>query len=141
SVTSFGEVGPYRDFRLYPSQTSHAGGAAYLLPDGFAYEPEKDLPPSGWPGYASDYASGLQAAVAALSALFAARLTGRGDHVDLSKQQAQMHSMRYAIDAYPNAGIVEKRRNSEKPAGTVDRSGVSGTYPCLDGYVALWPSR
>ena len=137
SVTPFGQRGPYRDFKLYPAQTSHAGGAAYILPDGNHYEDEATLPPMQWPRFVSDYSVGVLTAGGTMAALRAKQLTGRGQHVDVSKQQAQMHPMRYVLDAYPNEGVIRKRHNAPKPPGVVDRTTISGTYECADGWVAL----
>ncbi len=132
SITPFGQTGPYRDFTLYPSQTSHAGGAAYNLPDGLHYT-ERHRPPLPWPRFISDYSAGVQAAGAALAALLARGASGRGQHVDMSKQQTQMHPLRYAIDAYANDGVPYARHRTLGP--------LSGTYACADGYVSMFPTR
>lgn len=139
SITPFGQTGPNRDLKIYPSQTSHAGGAAYSQPNGFLYEPEVGIPPTQWPRLVSEYSAGTEAAFGALAALLAKDMTGQGQHIDLSKQESQMHPIRTELDSYPNEGIVRKRQNAPRPAGTIDRFSISGTMACADGYVTLWP--
>ena len=139
SITPFGQTGPYRDLKIYPSQTSHASGAAYSQPNGFLYETEVGIPPTQWPRLVSEYSAGTEAALGALAALLAKDISGRGQHIDLSKQESQMHPIRTEIDSYPNEGIVRKRQNAPRPAGTIDRFSISGTMACADGFVTLWP--
>ena len=134
SITPFGQNGAYRDFKLYPSQLSFAGGASYPLPDGFNYA-GLGMPPTPWPGFVSDYASATMAAGATIAAIFARLRNGRGQHLDISKQQTQMHPVRQTID-----------RHAREPGVTHTRSGTStariaGTYQCKDGWVSLWPGR
>ena len=135
SITPFGQDGPYRDFQTLPSQTSHAGGAAYVMPDGFHYSDDYvdgAPPPMQWPRYVSDNSVGVLAAGGAVAALIAADTIGRGQHVDVSKQEAQMHLLRYSVDTFGNTGADNKRRGNAT-------NSLAGTYQVADGWVSVWP--
>jgi crotonobetainyl-CoA:carnitine CoA-transferase CaiB-like acyl-CoA transferase len=77
-----------------------------------------------------EYGSGLSAATAALAALFIQRATGRGQHVDVSKQEAVIALNRVNAPQFPNEGKSDTR--------FVNMSGLLGALiPCKDGYVVF----
>ncbi len=138
SVTPFGTTGPYRNFKTYPSQTSHAGGAAYLQPSGQLYIGDPSVPPVRLPAYLPDFTAGLQTALAIVSAILERRRSGRGQHIDVSKQQAQMHPVKAALDSLPNDAAVTVRVNAPSDVRG-PRAALSGTKRARDGFVTLWP--
>jgi len=87
SITPFGQTGPYRDYKAYHLNTFHASGSGYLMPIG---SPTFDREPIKGPGLMGDYDAGLSAAVATMGALYWCGVSGRGQHIDVSKQEAQM---------------------------------------------------
>jgi len=100
SITPFGQTGPYRDYKAYYLNTYHASGAGYLLPIG---SPNLEREPIKGPGFIGEYDAGLGAAVATLGALFWCGISGRGQYIDISKQEAlmaldKMELARYNID-------------------------------------------
>jgi len=128
SISSFGQTGPYRDYRAYPLNTYHSGGWGYFGP----YVPGVRLPLKPG-GFFSEYACGLISAVGTLAALFHQQATGLGQHVDISKQEAILSLGRVQVDRYPNEGINQSRLDA--------RGGPVGIFQCLDGYVALAASQ
>jgi len=122
SVTSFGQSGPYRDYKAYHLNIYHASGAPY-----FAYG-EITIP--GRPhacggGYVGEYDAGLCAATGALAALLARAATSRGQHVDVSKWEAMISLER-----------VELTRHANDPPQS-PRGMVGGLIPCKDGWVTI----
>ncbi|MBI2907646.1 MAG: CoA transferase [Chloroflexi bacterium] len=126
SITPFGQTGLHRDYRAYPLNTFHGGGEGYLLPGG---KQNLEREPVRGAGFLTEYDSGLCAAVATLGALFCARLTGRGQQIDVSKQEAAMALSRVDIARYRWDGVVESRAiRGARPGNSIR---------CLDGYVQI----
>ena len=126
SITPFGQEGPYRYYRAYHLNSFHASGQGYLLP---TYSPDDRREPVKGAALTGDYDCGLCAAVATLAAIQARRLTGRGQHVDISKQEALATLQRVEIGEFPNIGKLEKR--------TTSRPVVGRLVHCKDGYEVL----
>ncbi|MDP6451998.1 MAG: CoA transferase, partial [SAR202 cluster bacterium] len=83
------------------------------------------------------YQAGTVAAYATLSASFAARETGTGEHIDLSIMETQAGSIDRRMSmllAYQYTGEI-----SVRAAQGVDGLGgyPSGVYPCADGYFQI----
>ncbi len=126
SITPFGQTGPYAHYKAHALTTFHAGGEGMLLPNGADY---MTRPPVSLPGFAHDYDCGLAAALAGLAALYHARATGHGQHVDISKQEAGMAFTRQEISDFVATGEVSNRANA--------LSYHRGVVPCKDGYVTV----
>jgi len=97
SITPFGLTGPYRDYKGRALNMSHASGQAYLLP---LLSPNADRPPVKAGGNTSDYDPGLVAVVAVLAALYWKGISGRGQHIDMSKQEALISMQRVESVTY-----------------------------------------
>jgi crotonobetainyl-CoA:carnitine CoA-transferase CaiB-like acyl-CoA transferase len=134
SITPFGQTGPYRNYRAYPLNTFHSGGEGYLTPGGTPY-PQR--PPLKWAKFSGDYFCGISAAGAALLALFHQRATGRGQHVDVSKQEALLDLNTTDILRWPNRGLLANRATRGYR--------FAGIMPCKDGYIDFcfnqWPKE
>ncbi|MBI2908155.1 MAG: CoA transferase [Chloroflexi bacterium] len=125
SVTPFGQTGPYREFKSYHLNEYHAGGDGYLLQSaGYT-----DREPIRGGGYLGEYEAGMVAAGATMAAIFARSVTGAGQHVDISKQEALIVLNRYNLARYPNEGIVERRSTRGYEWG--------GILKCKDGYMMM----
>lgn len=134
SITPYGHSGPHHSHRTYPIHAGHIGGAAYLQPSGHLYEDNPQLPPVSWGGNSAEHSAGLQGAVGTLAAVLARERDGFGQHVDLSIQEAGIHTVRSDVDLWGVDGTV-KMRASCGPG----QAAVKGTMPCKDGYITLWP--
>jgi len=106
SITPFGQTGPYRNHKAYYLNTYHSGGAGYLLPSG---SPNLEREPIKGPGYLGEYEGGLGAAVAALGALYWRGISGRGQCVDVSKQEIMIALEKMELASYFNDGNSPSR--------------------------------
>ncbi|MDO8672506.1 MAG: CoA transferase [Dehalococcoidia bacterium] len=124
SITPFGQTGPYKDYKASDLIGVAMGGQMYLA--GFPEEPP--VRAGGSQGY---YQSSLQATVGTLIALHFRDISGRGQHIDVSMQQAVSLSMETAMQFWDLNKHVRKRTGAQNPRAAY------GVYPCKDGYVAL----
>lgn len=127
SITPFGQAGPYKHYKAYHLNIFHAGGEGYLLPGG---QENLDRPPVKAGNWVGEYDAGLQATLAILGALYWQCLSGSGQYIDVSKQEALMGVYMSEYPRYFNeGGYIGSRAYQGQPLG--------GIFPCLDGYVAV----
>jgi crotonobetainyl-CoA:carnitine CoA-transferase CaiB-like acyl-CoA transferase len=124
SITPFGQTGPYRHYKAYHLNVYHASGDGYLLPS--AGE-TLDRPPMTGGGHLGDYEAGLSASVATVAALLASRLRRRGQHVDVSKQEALL-----ALNRDSACRCASEEREETRFSR---RYAYGGMVPCKDGYI------
>ena len=128
SISSFGQSGPYRDFRASEIVEYAMGGELYSTGID-SREPLK------LGGNVVQYQAGTIAAVATMGAFYATQCQGAGQHVDLSIMETQAGNAdrrsTYLL-AYNSAGVITNRW---PPPREVVRRGFlpSGIYPCKDG--------
>ena len=132
SITPFGRSGPYKDYNAYYLNTYHAGGDGYMLPGGRLADqlyPEREPIKAG--GYLGEYQAGVSAAVATVGSLIGRQLDGRGQHIDVSKQEVLVNLNSADFCRYPAQGILESRyeRHLSHYNG--------GLYRCKDGFWEL----
>jgi crotonobetainyl-CoA:carnitine CoA-transferase CaiB-like acyl-CoA transferase len=124
SVTPFGQTGPYRSYRTHHLNLYHASGHS-----SFFYMPEGDeRPPARAGGYLGEYDGGLTAALGTLGALLQRTASGRGQHLDVSKQEAMMCLER-----------VDIGRMTNDPDPKPWRGSVGGVLKVKDGYLVVTP--
>ncbi len=139
SITPFGQTGPYKDWKTSDIVAWALGGD--MAPYG-----DPDRPPLRISHHSQAYLhAGSDGAMGALTALYQRWSTGEGQKVDVSIQEAAVHS---SIHHNPTW-------NSERPPGKRGE-GMPGAghdsirlWPCKDGYVSwshggasrLGPSR
>ncbi len=125
SISSFGQDGPYRDYKLTDLVLYGFAGEMYSM--GLA-----DREPVKMTGTAALFESGSASATAALATLFSSRRHGIGQHVDVSLAETHLGGCdrRHATAiAYQFSG-----RRTQRTGQTV--SGMpGGIYSCADGYV------
>jgi CoA:oxalate CoA-transferase len=126
SITPFGRSGPYKDYKAHTLNISHVSGQGYLLP---LPSPHLERAPTMMGGNCTDYDSGQTAAVAILSALYSRGITGRGQLIEVSKQEAVLSMQRVETVIFPNTGKVSTREGSK-----IQRL-VTMMFPCKDGHV------
>ena len=137
SISNFGQTGPYRDYKATELVLYGMGGA--MISTGMPDRPLKLA------GSVKQHQAGTVASVATMGAVFASRLQGAGQHVDVSIMEVE-------------AGGADRRAASllcwSYSGGTLffrtERLGLlllpHGRYPCKDGFVefagaspVFWP--
>ena len=129
SITPFGLSGPYKDYKAYQLNTSHISGQGYMLPIP-AEDPNRAPVMMG--GNNSDYDPGIVAAIAVMGAYFFKGVTGKGQFIELSKQEALISMQRVESVTYPNDGICMTRNQ-----GKAGPKMLGGVMPCKDGFVVV----
>ena len=130
SITAFGQDGPYADYAASDIVGMALGGFMHLTGDG-------DRPPLrvSMPQF---YQHGSAAgAAAAMVAHTHRQLTGEGQHVDVSCQQAVARTLAHAPQYWDLEGTILRRMGAyrESAGGTYTRI----NWPCKDGYVNFQP--
>ena len=130
SISSFGQTGPYRDFKASEIVEYAMGGEMYSTGTA-GREPLK------LGGNVIQYQSGTVAAVATLGAFYAAEFQGIGQHVDVSIMETQAGTadrrIMYIL-SYIMAGVITTRWPPPREAVRMLIM-PQGVYPCKDGFV------
>ena len=127
SITPFGQSGPKSMWAASDLIGHVSGGLSSLVGD-----PDRaPLRPSVEQAY---NITALNAGSAAMIALHARHLTGRGQHVDVSMQAAMANTLGNARLYYEMDGIITERAGGAR--AFADRA-TRIIYPCADGYVAF----
>jgi crotonobetainyl-CoA:carnitine CoA-transferase CaiB-like acyl-CoA transferase len=128
SVSNFGQHGPYRDYR--GSDLVLYGFGGEMFSTGMLHrEPIKMY------GTAALVQSGSALSTAIMGALFAARNSRRGQHVDFSIADSHLvgvdrrHS---AVVSFQYSGRKSLRAASTAPTGM-----LSGVFECADGWISI----
>lgn len=125
SITPFGQYGPYRDYKAYHLNTYHGSGVAKILA---SILPEETPMPTKGPGFLGEYDGGLNASTATMAALYTRLFTGRGQHIDISKQESLIATERVEIDMFGN---------NERGSTVWLQYMAGGLQRCKDGYVMI----
>jgi crotonobetainyl-CoA:carnitine CoA-transferase CaiB-like acyl-CoA transferase len=126
SVTPFGQHGPYAHYRA--SDLNGMGMAGFMYVTG-----DPDRPPArvGVPHF---YLHGAAAgATGAMIAHVQRVLTGQGQHVDVSCQEAVARTLASAPQLFAIENTVIRRQGSYRQTG--DTTFMRITWPCKDGFV------
>ena len=122
SVSSFGHLGPYRDFQATEIVEYALSGLMYHIGD-------YDREPIMHGASEAEYFAGINAANGALASLLVREATGQGQHVDVSIAEClTMMLSGNELPTYSYLGGVMRRG----PRGT---GGFNTITPCADGYV------
>ena len=126
SVTGFGQTGPHAGY-LAPDIVGVAMGGIMWL----AGSPDDapNLPPCGQ-GYAS---AGIQAAAGTTMALYHRDVSGEGQHVDVSMQEALLIAQETAMPQFDLQGSV-RNRTGMRGALPINVPGM-GPYEASDGWI------
>jgi crotonobetainyl-CoA:carnitine CoA-transferase CaiB-like acyl-CoA transferase len=128
SITPFGQTGPFKDHKAHHLNLYHGSGHSsffYVAPGEGA-----ERPPARGGGYLGEYDAGLTAAVGTLAAVLRRNRSGRGDHVDVSAQDAMLCLER-----------VDVGRLTNDPNPQPWRGQVGGLLKAKDGYVMITPAQ
>jgi benzylsuccinate CoA-transferase BbsE subunit len=126
SITPFGQTGPYSRFK--------GEDLALLAMSGFLYiSGYSDLAPTRIYGNQALLTASMFDAVASMVAITEAeRPDGRGQHVDVSIQEAVAMALENSVTYYDLEDVVRKR------TGLTQRYSGAGLFPCSDGYVYVF---
>jgi formyl-CoA transferase len=121
SIKGFGSYGPYRDYKSYEPIAQAMGGAMSVtgFPDG---------PPTYmWPSI-GDSGTGMHCVIGILAALMQRHVTGEGQRVEVSMQDAVVNLIRVSLRDHQRYGKSMERTGNQLGAG------VPGTtYRCHPG--------
>ena len=124
SITGFGQQGPRSNYKSCDIVASAFGGQMYV--SGFPSTPP--LKPFGEQSY---YAASLFAAIGILLALKRRQQSGRGEHIDVSLQEAVASTLEHVMIQYFYEKIVPKRQ------GSLHWNSASIILPCKDGHLLI----
>jgi crotonobetainyl-CoA:carnitine CoA-transferase CaiB-like acyl-CoA transferase len=127
SLSPFGQDGPYSAFRAADLTAVAMGGNAY--PTG-----NPDRAPVRCALPVSYYHGGLEAAVAAVFALWGREATGEGQFVDVSLQEAMVMPNMTGPAQFPLTGFKGGRLGAGFRGG---KAAFRELWPCADGYVSF----
>ena len=121
SISNFGQTGPYRDYKATEIVEYALGGLMYIFG---AYDRE----PLKHAFSQAQFKAGTNTASAVLMALYHQRLTGQGQHVDVSIQESIASALRDVTNNYTYFGGVRRRQ----PNHSGDLTRLRATS---DGYI------
>ena len=102
SITPFGQSGPRANLKVTDLIASAMGGQVYLFGD-------RDRPPVRITAPQAFFAGSQQAAVGSISALYHRELTGEGQSLDVSIQEAVTYSLTYNLQFWEQMQTVRRR--------------------------------
>jgi formyl-CoA transferase len=125
TIKGFGTHGPHAHMKSFEPIAQAMGGAMSIT--GFA-----DGPPTfNWPSI-GDSGTGMHMAIAILAAVNQRHLTGRGQHVEVSMQEAVLNLIRISLREHQRTGVPVRSGNQLGKT-------VPGTaYPCAPGGPNDW---
>lgn len=126
SITGFGQTGPRKDFKSCDLVASAFGGQMYV-------SGSPSLAPIKAYGDQSYITASLFAAVGILLALQRRAKTGRGQHIDISLQEAVASTLEHVLVRYYHDRVIPKRQ------GNRHWDQFFYILPCKDGHIHLTP--
>ena len=126
SITAFGQTGPRKDFKSCDLVASALGGQMYVCGS-------PSLSPIKAYGQQSYLAASLYAALGVLLALRKRAKTGKGDHIDISLQEAVASTLEHVMVRYFHDQVIVKR------SGNRHWNDFFCILPCKDGFIHLTP--
>jgi CoA:oxalate CoA-transferase len=130
SITSFGQTGPYKDYKGTDLINSHMSSEAFGNPTEGVNDQEQ-YPPLRGPMHTADFMTGLTAAVCTMSAVLGRQKKKVGRHIDISAQEALASVTRQELAFCLCEGLYPTRQVGRKRVGGF-------LYQCKDGYVNIW---
>src|ERR1044071_1606537 len=123
TIKGFGSYGPHAHFKSYEPVAQAMGGAMAVT--GFPENPPTVVLPA-----IGDSGTGMRMAIGILAALQQRHATGRGQHVEVSMQDAVVNLIRVSLRDHQRNGHVLQRTGNQG-----SQTIPSSTYPCagLDG--------
>jgi len=128
SISPFGRSGPLKEYRAYPLNIAHVSGQGYVNP---LPSPDLERAPTRIGGECTEYDPGQTAALAILAALYSRGITGRGQLVEVSQQEAVLSMQRVEAVIVANGGDVSTRM------GPRTERLITMMFRCRDGHVVM----
>jgi formyl-CoA transferase len=121
TIKGFGTYGPYSDFKSFEPIAQAMGGAMCVTgyPDG---PPTFNFPAIG------DSGTGMHMAIGILAALQQRHATGKGQHVEVSMQDAVVNLIRVSLRDHQRLGHPPARSGNQ-----LGRTVPGTTFPCTPG--------
>ena len=132
SIKGFGSYGPYAEYKSYEPIAQAMGGAMSVT--GFPENPPTFVVPA-----IGDSGTGMHMAIGILAALQQRHASGRGQHVEVSMQDAVVNIIRVSLRDHQRFGHAMPRRGNQG-----SQTIPSSTYPCAPGgpndyvYINAW---
>jgi crotonobetainyl-CoA:carnitine CoA-transferase CaiB-like acyl-CoA transferase len=124
SVTGFGQNGPRSQYRSCDLVVSAFGGQMFVS----GSPSTSPLKPYG---EQVSYVTSLFSAIAIMLALRKRRLTGKGEHIDISSQECVASTLDHVLVRYFHDHLIPGRH------GAVSWNNASFILPCKDGHIHL----
>jgi crotonobetainyl-CoA:carnitine CoA-transferase CaiB-like acyl-CoA transferase len=124
SITGFGQIGPRRSYKSCDLVASAFGGQMYVTGS-------PSFPPLKHYGQQSYLAASLFASIGILLALRRRRQNGRGEHIDISLQEAVTSTLEHVMVQYFYENTIPKRQ------GSLFWHRLFHILPCKDGFIQL----
>ncbi|HTW54156.1 MAG TPA: formyl-CoA transferase [Stellaceae bacterium] len=121
TIKGFGSYGPYAGFKSYEPVAQAMGGAMSVT--GFPENPPTLVLPA-----IGDSGTGMQMAIGILAALQQRHSTGRGQHVEVSMQDAVVNIIRVSLRDHQRQGKPMERHGNQ-----LGHTVPGTTYPCAPG--------
>ena len=126
SITPFGQDGPYAHYKMCDLTISAMGGLMNICGDDDRSPVRISLPQAA-------YHAGAQAAIGTLIAHHYRQMSGKGQHVDVSMEEAIIQVLSYAIPDWAEAKKLWVRAGNRQKRV---KASYRLIYPCKDGFVA-----
>jgi len=131
SISNFGQTGPYRDYKAQEINMAALGGIMYMTGD-----PERE--PLKEPGSTVQFTAGGNAAAATIAACYEQKMSGSGQHVDVSILESVISLLDVYTLVWNRSRLTIKRMGNHMPASFYPGGmGGHGIYPCKDGYIGV----
>src|SRR5437660_8284566 len=121
SIKGFGSYGPYADYKSFEPIAQAMGGAMSVT--GFPDNPPTYIFPA-----IGDSGTGMHMAIGILAALQQSHASGRGQHVEVSMQDAVVNIIRVSLRDHQRFGRPMPRRGNQ-----MGQTVPSTVYPCAGG--------
>jgi crotonobetainyl-CoA:carnitine CoA-transferase CaiB-like acyl-CoA transferase len=128
SITPFGQEGPYKNYKASDIGIMAMSGCMHLVGD-------TDRPPVRTSIPVSYVWTGSYAALGTLMAIFHQKMTGKGQHVDVSAQASAAWSADTAPFYWEADGTMTKRVGNAIAGRSIHGAVMPAAYPCKDGYI------
>jgi formyl-CoA transferase len=121
TIKGFGSYGPYSNFKSYEPVAQAMGGAMSIT--GFPENPPTLVLPA-----IGDSGTGMHMAIGILAAIQQRHATGRGQHVEVSMQDAVVNIIRVSLRDHQRQGKPMERHGNQ-----LGRTVPGTTYACAPG--------